>query len=347
MRNLISLILLILAPLVLSAQTSTERWQVEGEVDILTTVGSKPTSERGQVGFSVPSFKLSGEYLIEKNKTVFFEVQMAEHRDATTQKQQLELARALYQNVSDDGAWIFRYGLLRNAYLDDAILLLDYDIVPEFRGLAYRFNYLPETDLGAEVRYVPNRYLYFSLGLFNGEENTTKEGGADKDTYIGLNYHDSSFHLALLAIRGGYDEYEKPFNVKERNLARIAWRGQWLDLGFEGMTAKELSNAVIAYKRADGWDGSAFPEVVVNGTGVSGWLLLKFSEEAELLLRKDYLDPYKDQKKDEIDSENIGLILKDGYRSVIIGYTKTQYKELHSLTSPEKEYGFVGLRQLF
>lgn len=347
MRKMKSFALLLLLPFVVQAQLKAENWQVEGEIDVLTRLGSKPTSERGQVAFSVPSLKLAGDYLIEKNNSVYFQVQMAENRDTNTKKFQVELSRAYYQYLSDDDSWIIRYGLIKNAYLDDNELLLDYDVVPEFRGFAYRYNYLPAADVGLEVRYVPSQYLDFSLGIYNGEENTTKEDGMYKDVYIGINYDDSSFHMALLAIRGDYDEYEKPFNVKERNLARVAWKGRLVELGVEGLTSNEVSNATVAYNRAEGWDGTSYPERMVEGQGLSGWLLFKVNSELEFLARKDYLDPYKDIKSNEIESENLAVIIKDKMRSLIFGYTKTVYQEMHSARSPEKEFGFVGLRQIF
>jgi hypothetical protein len=272
---------------------------------------------------------------------------MAANRDKETKKQQLELSQAYYEYLSEDDSWIFRYGLVKSAYLNDNDLLLDYDLVPEFKAFASRYNYLPEADIGLEIRYVFNPYLDFSLGAFNGEENTAKEDGNQKDLYVGLNYDDSSFHLAFLAIRGAYDEYEKPLNEKVRNLARIVWKGSVLELGAEGLTSKELSNATVAYKRAESWDGSLIPEVMVEGEGASGWILFKIDAELQILARKDFMDPYKAVKLDEIESENIALILKDKLRSLIFGYTKTLYKDLHSAQSPEKEYGFIGLRQVF
>lgn len=324
-----------------------EKLKVEGEIDIITKIGSKPTSERGQVAFSIPSFKLSADYLIEENKSVYFQLQMAENRNKDTKKQQVELSQAYYEFISDDESWIIRYGLVRSAYLNDNDWVLDYDLVSDFRPLAYRYNYLPSSDLGLETRYLFSTYFDVSLGVFNGEENTGKEDGAQKDVYIGLNYDDSDFHVALLTIRGAYDEYEKPFNDKERNLARLVWKGSLFHLGFEGMTSKELSNATVAYKRAENWDGSLIPEVVVQGEALSGWILFKADEELEILFRKDYLDPYKEVKLNEIESENIALILKSGLRSILIGYTKTFYKELHSSQAQEREYSLIGLRQIF
>lgn len=347
MGKIISFAFLLILPFVGKAQIKSENWEVEGEVDVLTRIGSQPSSERGQVAFSVPSLKLSADYLIEKNNSVYFQVQMAENRNKDTKKFQTELGRAYYQHLSDDDSWIFRYGLIKNAYLDDNELLLDSDLVPEFREFAYRYNYLPSADVGVEIRYVTSPYLDFSLSIYNGEENTTKEDGMHKDVYVGINYDDSSFHLALLAIRGAYDEYESPLNVKERNLARIVWKGSFLELGVEGLTSKELSNATQAYNRAEGWDGTAYSETMVQAEGVSTWLLFKIDSELQFLARKDYLDPYKEVKLDEIESENLALIVKDKFKSWVFGYTKTVYKELHSTKSPEKEYGFLGLRQIF
>tara|TARA_B110001454_G_scaffold171291_1_gene162065 strand:- start:95829 stop:96872 length:1044 start_codon:yes stop_codon:yes gene_type:complete len=347
MGKILSFAVLLMLPFVVNAQMKAENWQVEGEVDVLTRLGSQPTSERGQVAFSLPSLKLAADYLIEKNNSVYFQVQMAENRNKDTKKFQTELARAYFQHISESDSWIVRYGLIKNAYLDDNELLLDYDVVPEFRAFAYRYNYLPSADIGLEIRYVTSPYLDFSVGVYNGEENTTKEDGMQKDTYIGINYDDSSFHFAALAIRGAYDEYESPFNVKERNLVRIAWKGNLVELGLEGLTSKELSNATVAYGRAEGWDGSAYPETMVQAEGASAWLLFKVDSELQFLARKDYLDPYKDVKLDEIESENIAMIVKDNMRSCILGYTKTVYKDLHSTKSNEKEFGFFGLRQIF
>jgi hypothetical protein len=347
MGKIISLAFLLILPFVAHAQIKSESWDVEGEVDVLTRIGSQPSSERGQVAFSVPSLKLSLDYLIEKNNSVYFQVQMAENRNKDSKKFLTELSRAYYQHLSDDDSWIFRYGLIKSDYLEDSELLLDYDLVPEFRAFANRYNYLPGADVGLEIRYVTSPYLDFSLGVFNGEENTTNEDGMHKDTYIGINYDDSSFHLALLAIRGAYDEYESPFNTKERNLVRVVWKGDLVELGVEGLTSKELSNATHAYGRAEGWDGTAYPETMVQAEGASVWLLFKIDSELQFLARKDYLDPYKDVKLDEIESENLGMIVKDKFRSWVFGYTKTVYKDLHSTKSPEKEFGFIGLRQIF
>lgn len=347
MGKIKSFALLLILPFVVQAQMNAENLQIEGEIDVLTRLGAQPTSERGQVAFSVPSLKLAADYLIEKRNSVYFQVQMSENRNKDTKKFLTELSRGYFQHLTDDDSWIIRYGLIKNAYLDDSELLLDYDVVPEFRAFAYRYNYLPAADLGLEVRYVPSSYFDISLGVFNGEENTNKEDGMNKDVYVGLNYDDSSFHFALLAIRGAYDEYEDPLNVKERSLARIAWKSTHVELGIEGLTSKELSNATVAYNRAEGWDGSAYPEVLVHGEGVSGWLLFKIDEELQFLARKDYLDPYKAVKLDEIESENLAMILKSKLRSLIFGYTKTVYKDLHSTKSPEKEFGFIGLRQIF
>lgn len=347
MGKIISFVFAFVLPFAVSAQMKVENWDVEGEVDIVTKIGSKPTAERGQVAFSMPSLKLAGDYLIEKNKSVYFQVQMSENRDKESKKLQVELSRAYYQQISDDDSWFVRYGLIKNAYLDDSERLLDYDVIPEFRAFAYRYNYLPIADMGLEVRYVPSSYFDISVGVFNGEENTAKEDGVNKDLYVGLNYDDPNFHFAFLAIRGDYDEYEKPFNVKERNFARIAWKGSVVEVGMEGLTSNEVSNATVAYKRAEGWDGSAYPEMMVKAEGLSGWLLFKVDAELELLARKDYLDPYKEVKLDEIESENLALILKDKWRSLILGYTKTVYKDVHSTQSAEKEYGFIGLRQIF
>lgn len=347
MGKLLSFAILLILPFVVKAQMKAENLQMEGEVDVLTRFGSQPSSERGQVAFSVPSLKLAADYLVDKNNSVYFQVQMAETRYKESKKFQTELSRAYFQHVSEDDSWIIRYGLIKNAYLDDNELLLDYDVVPEFRAFAYRYNYLPAADVGLEIRYVTSSYLDFSVGVYNGEENTAKEDGMHKDAYVGINYDDSSFHFALLAIRGAYDEYESPFNVKERNLARIVWKGSVVELGLEGLTSKELSNATQAYNRAEGWDGSAYPEVIVQGEGASAWLLFKVDSEMQFLARKDYLDPYKDVKLHEIESENVALIIKDNLRSWVFGYTKTVYKDLHSTKSPEKEFGFVGLRQIF
>ncbi len=347
MGKIISFVFLLILPFVVQAQMKSENWEIEGEVDVLTRIGSQPSSERGQVAFSVPSLKLSGDYLIEKNNSVYFQVQMAENRSKDTKKFQTELSRAYYQHLSGDDSWIFRYGLIKSDYLEDNELLLDYDVVPEFRAFANRYNYLPSADVGLEIRYVTSPYLDFSLGVFNGEENTAKEDGMHKDVYVGINYDDSSFHLALLAIRGSYDEYESPLNTKERNLARIVWKGGLVELGVEGLTSKELGNATQAYGRAEGWDGTAYPETVVLAEGASAWLLFKIDSEMQFLARKDYLDPYKEVKLDEIESENLAMIVKDKFRSWVLGYTKTVYKDLHSTKSPEKEFGFVGLRQIF
>lgn len=347
MGKIISFAFLFVLPFVANAQTEAKNWDIEGEVDIVTKIGSKPTSERGQVAFTIPSLKLAADYLIEKNQSVYFQVQLSENRDKETKKLQTELSRAYYQYLTEDDSWIIRYGLIKNAYLDDNERLLDYDVVPEFRAFAYRYNYLPVADMGLEVRYVPSSYFDVSVGVFNGEENTSKEDGVNKDLYVGLNYDDSSFHFAFLAIRGDYDEYEKPFNVKQRNLARIAWKGSLVEVGMEGLTSTEVSNATVAYKRAEGWDGSAYPEMLVQAEGLSSWLLFKVDDKLAILARKDYLDPYSEVKMDEIESENLAIILKEKWRSLILGYTKTAYKDRHSTQSAEKEYAFVGLRQIF
>ncbi|MBL7542889.1 MAG: hypothetical protein JNL11_03690 [Bdellovibrionaceae bacterium] len=347
MRNFFFAALMILVPLFVSAQVMDGKLEFEGEVDILTGVGSKPTSEQGQIAFSLPSLKFAADYEADQNNSVFFQFQMAEARDGATKRSSLQLTRAFYQFLSDDASWIIRYGLVRSAYLEDSERLLDYDVVPEFRAFAYRYNYLPYSDMGVEVRYVFNPYLDISLGFFNGEENNAKEEGTQKDLYAGLNYDDSSFHFALLAIRGAYDEYEKPLNMKERNLVRIAWKTDWLQLGLEGMTSKELSNATVAYKRAENWDGSMIPEVVVEGQGGCGWLLLSPDVNIDFLLRKDVWDPHKQGESDEIASENMAMIIKDKMRSWVLGYSKTTYKENHSTQSPEREFGFLGLRQIF
>ena len=343
MRNLISIALVFLIPYLSRA----EGWQTEGEIDVLTKVGSKPTSERGQVSFSVPSLKLATEFQLDSNASVYFQGQLAESRGKDTKKQQFDLVRAFYEWGSDDDTWLVRYGLIKSTYLDTNENLLDYDLVPEFKAFANRYNYLPDADIGFEIHYVVSSYLDFSLGVFNGEENTQKEAGPEKDIYLTVVYDDSSFHFSALSIRGAYDEYEKPFNVKERDLARIVWKASYVDIGFEALKSKELSMAAVAYKRGESWDGSLYPETVVKAQGFSGWLLLKVDSELQFLLRKDYLDPYTEVKEDEIESENVALILKDNLRSLLIGYTKTDYKERHSTQSPEREYAFVGLRQIF
>lgn len=343
MRNLIAITLFILAPIVLRA----EGWQTEGEIDIITKVGSKPTAERGQVSFSLPSLKLAGEYSMNQRTSIFFQVQLAETRSVDSKKQQLDLVRAFYEWLSEDDSWIVRYGLIKNAYLDVSEDLLDYDLVPEFKTFSNRYRYLPSADLGMEIHYVATSDLEFSLGVFNGEENTQKEAGAQKDLYLSLIYDSSDFHFSILGVRGAYDEYEKPFNVKERDLASLVWKGTFVNVGVEGLRSKELSNATVAYKRAESWDGSLYPEVVAQGEGLSGWFLFKIDSELEFLYRKDYLDPYKDIKRDEINSENVALIVKDKLRSILVGYVKTVYSDLHSTQSPEKEFGFIGLRQIF
>ncbi len=343
MRNFISIAFIVLIPYLVRA----EGWQTEGEIDLLAKVGSKPTSERGQVSFSVPSLKLSADYQMDPNASVYFQGQLADTRSKDSKKQQFDLVRAFYEWGSDDETWVVRYGLIKSTYLDTNENLLDYDLVPEFKAFANRYNYLPDADIGLEIHYVVSSYLDFSLGVFNGEENTQKEAGPEKDIYLTVVYDDSSFHFSALSIRGAYDEYEKPFNVKERDLARIVWKTSFVDIGFEALKSKELSNATVAYKRAESWDGSAYPEIVVLGQGLSGWLLLKVDSEMQFLLRKDYLDPYTDVKQDEIESINAVMILKDNLRSLLVGYTKTEYKELHSKQSPEREYAFIGLRQIF
>lgn len=343
MRTFISLVLL----LFISFASKAEKLVTEGEIDILSKIGSKPTSERGQVGFSLPSLKLSAEYSVDKNSSIFFQFQLAETRDKDSKKQQLDLTRAFYDWVSDSETWIIRYGLIKSAYLDKSEELVDYDLVPELKAFSNRYNYLSSADLGFELHYVQSKYLDFSIGVFNGEENNQKEDGAQKDLYLTAIYDDSDFHFSFLSIRGAYDEYEKPFNNKERDLARLVWKGSLLELGFEALRSKELSNATVAYKRAESWDGTAYPEIVVPGEGASGWLLLKIDSDLEFLARKDYLDPFKDVKEDEIDSENIAMILKDKWRSVMLGYTKTTYKTKHSNQAKEREYAFLGLRQIF
>lgn len=343
MRKLILIAVVIFA----SPGLFAEKWQTEGEIDILTRVGSKPTSEQGQVGFSVPSLKLAAEYLVDTQSSVFFQVQLAQTRSTVSKKQQLDLTRAFYEWLSESDTWIIRYGLVRSVYVDQSEDLLDYDLVPEYKALARRFNYLPNSDLGLEIQYVPTSSIDISIGVFNGEENTQNEDGAHKDLYLTLLYDDSNFHFSVLGVRGAYDEYEKPFNIKERDMARAVWKGSWLELGVEGMQSKELSNATVAYGRAESWDGSLYPEVIVAGEGASAWVLLKIDSGMEFLARQDYLDPYKEILEDEIESESYAMILKDKGYSLVIGYSKTKYRELHSTLSPEKEFGFVGLRQIF
>lgn len=347
LRHLIFCTIFSFAPLVLRGEMLINKWRTEGEIDIITRLGSKPTSERGQIAFSVPSLKLAGEYLLDRQNSVFFQVQMAKTRSRDSKKQQLDLTRAFYEWSAEDDSWIVRYGLIKSTYLDISEDLVDYDLISEYKTFANRYNYLPSADLGLEIHYVVNPYLDFSLGVFNGEENTQKEDGGQKDIYLTIAYDDPSFHLSALAIRGGYDEYEKPFNVKERNLARIAWKGSLFELGLEGLSAKELSNATVDYKRAETWDGGLYPEVVVQGQGASAWILMKVDAELEFLARKDFLDPYLEVAEDEIESENIAMILKYNFRYIILGYTKTYYRELHSSQSQEREFGFFGLRQIF
>ncbi len=345
--NLFSTLLLLFVFVLVPLESDAQELRTEGEIDIVTRLGAKPTSERGQVGFSVPSLKLAADYDMDQNSSIYFQVQLAEIRSKDSKKQQLDLARAFYEWASGDESWVVRYGLIKNAYLDSNEYLLDYDVVPEFREFAYKYNYLPSADLGLEIHYYQNKYLDFSLGVFNGEENMQKEDGAQKDIFATVIYDDPNFHFSILGIRGAYDEYEKPYNNKERDLARLAWKGSWLEVGVEAMRSKELSNATVAYKRADGWDGAAYPELVVSGEGGSAWILLKFDTDLEFLARKDYLDPYKDVKDDEIYSENLALIIKNKLRSLMVGYSKTVLGSRHSNLAKEREFGFVGLRQIF
>lgn len=320
---------------------------VGGEVNFFTKMTSKPTSKRGQVSFLLPSSLLNVDAEIDKQNSLFLEIQLSANRDNLNRKFQTELSKLFYQWISEEEEWFFRYGLFRNFINENESGLFDYDFFDELKTVARRFNYLPNSDLGLEIQYLFSPYFSFGVGVTNGEENKKEEDGAQKDSYAFLDYSDDTFNMALMYQKGAYDEYEKPFNIKERALFKVSWNFGLIKLGVEALSSKDAATGLSDYKRADGWDSTQFPEQVIEGQGYSAWLKLGIDEEDALVIKGDFFDPNKDQKEDEINSHQVMLDLKRRKRSMFVGYSFTTYGEKHSNYSPEKEFGFVGIRQIF
>lgn len=329
----------------LIADASEFNWG--GEFNIFTKATSKPTSKRGQVSFLLPSTLLNVDAQVDDKNSVFLEFQLSANRDNLNRKFQTELTKLFYQWISDDEDFFLRYGLLRNYISENETELYDLDFFDELKTVSRRFNYLPNSDLGMEVHYLLSNYLSFGLGVADGEENRKDEDGTQKDTYVMLDYSDADFNFGVMYLKGAYDEYEKPFNDKERTIVKISWNFGLIKIGAEGIATKDAATGISDYKRADGWDSTQFPEQIISGQGYSAWLKLGIDDEDALILKGDYLDPNKNQKDDEINSHQVVLDLKRKKRHFVMGYTFTAYGEKHSNYSPEKEFGFIGLRQIF
>lgn len=318
-----------------------------GEFNLFTKVTSKPTSKRGQVSFILPSTLLNVDAQADEKNSVFLELQLSANRDNLNRKFQTELTKLFYQWVSEENDFFIRYGLFRNFISENETEFYDFDFFDELKTVSRRFNYLPNSDLGLEVHYLFSSYLSVGMGVANGEENRKEEDGTQKDAYVVMDYADEDFNFGVMYLKGAYDEYEKPFNEKERSILKISWNFGLIKIGAEGLVAKDAATGISDYKRADGWDSTQFPEQVIQGQGYSVWLRLGVNEEDALVLKGDYFDPNKEQKDDEINSHQVLLDLKRKQRHLFFGYTFTSYGEKHSNYSPEKEFGFVGIRQIF
>lgn len=318
-----------------------------GELNLFTKVSSKPTSKRGQIAFMMPSTLLNVGAEIDTQNSLFLELQLSANRDNLNRKFQTELSKVFYQWVSEDNDVFLRYGLFRNYISENNSEIYDYDFFDELKPVSRRYNYLSNSDAGFELHYVFSDYMSLGVGIANGEENKKEEDGNQKDSYIVFDYNDSTFSFAFMYQKGAYDEYEKPFNTKDRAIAKIGWNFGLIAFGFEGFRAQDAATGISDYKRADGWDSTQFPEQVITGEGYTGWLKLGITDEDALFLKGDFFDPNKDQKDDEISSHQVLLDVRRGLRSTLLGYSFSSYGEKHSKYSPEKEFGFIGIRQIF
>lgn len=319
----------------------------EGELDIVSKLGFKPSSEQGQMTFKIPSFKLSSNVLLDTYRQIYFQLQVKEvtNQDGKIQRTP-ELKQIYYEWRSQDDEWLFRYGLIKMAYLEQSENFYDLDVVEQFQSLLQRYNYLPSSDLGFELHYVPVEKIDFIFGFVNGEEGVKAEEGPQKDTYIGVAYDDSVLHSSLFIYRGNYDEFERQFQSKNREVLRVAYKNSFFSTGLEYFQAEESATGSTLYKRAEGWDGSRYVETMAKSFGASGWLSIHFHPEFEVFVRKDFVDPMQESSGNEINSNSIAIVLKDQLRTLILGYSLNQYGEFHSKMS-NIEFGFLGLRQIF
>ncbi|MCK6599951.1 MAG: hypothetical protein L6Q37_16420, partial [Bdellovibrionaceae bacterium] len=237
---------------------------------------------------------------------------------------------------------------IRNFFHEGESEHFNFEFFNELNSASRRFGYLATADLGVEWQYFLSSYLSTGVGVVNGEENRKEEDGNQKDAYFLLDFNDDFFRVAFLYLRGGYDEYEKPFNLKERLILKAGYSFDFFKLGMEVFSSQDPAIGISDYKRAEGWDSTQFPETIVNARGGSLWTIISFSDRHSLMLKADYLDPYTEQKQDEINSQQV--VFSYGSHSLnrfLVGYSKTSYQENHSKYSPEVEFGFAGLRRSF
>jgi hypothetical protein len=320
---------------------------VGGEVNVFTKISSKPSAKRGQVAFVLPSTLLNVDATLDGQNSVFIELQLSSERDNFNQKLPADLAKVFYQWISEGQEVFFRYGLFRNFINENDSEIYNYDFFDELKMASRRFKYLPDADLGIEVHYLFSDFLSIGMGISNGEENKKEESGNQKDNYLVLDYNDSVFNLGIMYMDGSYDDYEKPFNLKERWIMKLGWNFGFLKMGLEALRTQDAAIGVSQYHRAEGWDSTAFPEQVISGEGGSLWLKFEVGEEKSLLFKGDFFDPNLSQKEDEIKSYQAFFEITKDARSGFLGYSFTSYGQNHSKYSPEKEFAFVGVRQLF
>lgn len=324
---------------------------VSGELNLVASVKNLPTRDQGTTAFEIPSLKLFMQAPLKDRNEIFVELEAAASRGSTghfeTTAKQAYLSLASFLPEGDE----LRYGLVPDDYIERHNELWDfYFWGPSSDVSLQKYGYISSADLGLTFRaHFPDDWGAWSFSVTNGEGLASDEVGPRKQGQVLLSLSKlSPLQLIVLYSYGAYEAYDASFNKRTRLLLNLGYEFSKGFLALEYFATEDPADALSQGAGADGVDVVALHGTNIRGQGASLLVRGDLSQESSLVLRADWLNPVKEDRKKQLVAWTAGISY-DTSEDLrwLFAYEHTDYSESYAAALRDKSRIVLATRARF
>lgn len=326
-------------------------FEVAGQLQLLSSVSSLPSSKQGQSAFSLSSLRLEVLRSLTKDMDVSFQVEGAEHRDATNKEFQWNLKQAYLSYAFGDADQEINYGMIPNWLYTQNKEMWPFQIWSTKSQMAVqRFGLIPESDLGLQwTKDLDQDEEEWGLQISNGEGQLEEENSPQKEFAIFMRKQLSNTIDILSYISyGKYGNVTSDADQKIRAILQLQHQYERLKAELLLFYASTPADIVRSQKLFDGTDVLAKSGALVASHGAELATQYKWAEDSSVLLKVTAVNAAVELSEHSMWDAFLGEHKEFSSEvDFVAGYQYQHYGSSYFLASKDQDLFLVSTRVLF
>lgn len=337
---------------VASAQVSpTSNFELAGQLQILTSLNTLPTSKQGQSAFSIPSLRFEALKSLSRDIDFNMQIEGAEHRDSTHKEFQWNLKQAYLSYQMNEGEQDLIYGLIPNWFYTSGKELWPFQVWSTKSQLGpQRFGLIPESDLGLLWTHaLGGDKEEWGIQLSNGEGQKEDENGPQKELALFTRQEVGPLvDVLAYASYAKYGNVTAEFDQKVRFILDVLYEKERIKSNLILFYASTPADVIRSQKLLDEVDVLAKSGSLLSSYGAQWALQYHWAEDSSLLLSLMGLNAAVEMSDRSMWDAFLG-VHKEWSSEVdfVAGYQYQHYGNAYFLASKDQDNLLVSTRVAF